>query len=180
MVHSLSAACKIDLVVKILVCVEGHAELPPSWHYVEELDVLPTCAGHGEAKPLADEPGERLPVGAPVPGHLDPPRVIALDPGGGHGPAASEVLDIHEQEVVVAGHAEAHAAVAPALDLLVLHRDDAAAVDADVLPRRLRHVEVGQPRAAPPAFGQRVVGWAQVGGRHGDPCARLAVLAARA
>ena len=101
MVHSLSAACKIDLVVKILVCVEGHAKLPPSWYDVEELDVLPTCAGHGEAKPLADEPGERLPVGSPVPGHLDPLCLIALDPGGGHRAAAGEVLDIDEQEVVV-------------------------------------------------------------------------------
>ena len=51
---------------------------------------------------------------------------------------------------------EAHAAVAPALDLLVQHRDDAGLVDADVLPRRLRHVEVGAPRAAPAAVGQRV------------------------
>jgi len=161
MVHSLSASCCLqNLVVKILVCVEGHAELPPSGHDVEELDVVPSCACHGEAKPLADEPGVRLPVGAPVPGHLDPPRLIALDPGGGHRAAAGEVLDIDEQEVIVAGDAEAHAAVAPALDLLVLHRDDAAAVDADLLPRRLRHVEVRPPRAAPPAVGQRVVGWA--------------------
>jgi len=40
--------------------------------------------------------------------------------------------------------------------------------------------KVGAPRAAPAAVGQRVVGQAQVGGRHGDRCAGLAVLAARA
>jgi len=49
-----------------------------------------------------------------------------------------------------------------------------------VLPRRLRHVEVGAPRAAPAAVGERVVGRAQVGGRHGDAVAGFAVLAARA
>ena len=90
-------------VVEILVCVEGHAELPPSWHDVGELNVLPAGAGHGEAEPLADEPGERLPVGSPVPGHLDPPRVAALDPGCAHGAAAGEVLDVDEQEVVGPG-----------------------------------------------------------------------------
>jgi hypothetical protein len=62
----------------------------------------------------------------------------------------------------------AHAAGARALDLLVQDWDDATLDDADVLPRRLGHVEVGAPRAAPPAVGQRVVGWAQVGGGDRD------------
>jgi hypothetical protein len=57
---------------------------------------------------------------------------------------------------------------------LVEDGDDAAAVDADVLPRRLGHVEVGPRRAAPAAVGERVVGWAQVGGRDGDAGAGLA------
>ena len=56
--------------------------------------------------------------------------------------------------------------------------DDAGAVDADLLPRRLRHVEVGARRVAPAAVvaGQRVVGRAEVGGRD---CHRDAGLAER-
>ena len=168
------------LVVEVLVGGVGLAELPPRRDDVEELNVLPAGAGHGEAEPLADEPGERLPVCSPVPGHLDPPGVVALDPCVAHGAAATEVLDVDEQEVVEPGDAEAHAAAAPALDLLVHDGDDAGLVDANVLPRRLRHVEVGAPRAAPAAVGQREVGRAQVGGRDGDRRAGLAVLAARA
>jgi len=57
---------------------------------------------------------------------------------------------------------------------LVDDGDDAAAVDADVLPRWLGHVEVGARRAAPAAVGERVVGWAQVGGGDGDGVAGLA------
>ena len=167
------------LVVEILGCGVGLSELPPPRHHVPELNVLPAGSGNGEAEPLADEPGERLPVGAPVPGHLDPPRPVALHPGGAHGATASEVLDVDEQEILGAGDAEAHAAGARALDLLVQDRDDAGAVDADALPRRLRHVEVGAPRAAPPAVGERVVGRAQVGGGHRDGVARLAPLPAR-
>ena len=168
------------LVVEVLVGGVGLAELPPRRCDVDELNVLPAAAGHGEAEPLADEPGERLPVGSPVPGHPDPPRVAALDPGCAHGAAAGEVLDVDEQEVVgPAGDDEAHAAVAQALDLLVQDRDDAGLEDADVLPRRLRHGEVGAPRAAPAAVGQRVVWRAEVGGRDSDAVAGLAVLAAR-
>jgi hypothetical protein len=166
-------------VVEIQVCGIGLSELPPPRRDVPELNVLPAGGGDGEAEPLADEPGERMPVGAPVPGHLDPVRSVALHPGSPHGATASEVLDVDEQEVLRAGEAEAHAAGARALDLLVQHRDDAGPVDADVLPRRLRHVEVGPPRAAPPAVGQRVVGRAQVGGGHRDGAAGFAGLAAR-
>jgi hypothetical protein len=173
-------SCLQDSVGEVQVVVgEGLAELPPRRRDVGELNVLPAGAGHGEAEPLADEAGQRLPVGAPVPGHLDPPRLVALDPGGAHGAAAAEVLDVDEQEVAGTGDAEAHAAAALALDLLVEDRDDAGLVDADVLERRLRHVEVGAPRAAPAAVGQPVVGRAQVGGRDGDAVPGLAVLAAR-
>jgi hypothetical protein len=173
-------SCLRGLVVEVLVGGVGLTELPPRRDDVEELNVLPAGGDHGEAEALADEPGESLPVGAPVPGHLDPPRAIALDPRGAHGAAAGEVLDVDEQEVVEAGDAEAHAALARAPDLLVDDGDDAGPVDTDVLPRRLRHVEVGAPRAAPAAVGQREVGRAQVGGRDRDRRAGLTVLAARA
>ena len=48
--------------------------------------------------------------------------------------------------------------------------DDAGAVDANLLPGRLRHVEVHPRRVAPAAAvaGQRVVGRAEVGGSDGD------------
>ena len=54
--------------------------------------------------------------------------------------------------------------------------DDAGAVDADLLPGRLRHVEVRPRRVAPAAVvaGQRVVGRAEVGGRDGHRDAGLA------
>jgi hypothetical protein len=67
-------------VLEILVGVERLAELPPPGRHVEELNVLPAGADHGEAKLLAYEGSVRLPVGAPVPGHLHPSRVPALDP----------------------------------------------------------------------------------------------------
>ena len=99
------------LVVEILCCGVGLSELPPpSRHHIPELNVLPAGTGNGEAEPLADEPSERLPVGAPVPGHLDPPRLVALHPGGAHGTTAREVLDVDEQKILGAGDAEAHAA----------------------------------------------------------------------
>jgi hypothetical protein len=168
-------------VVKLLVGGVGLPELPPRRRHVEELYVLPAGAGDGEAERLISEPRESLPVSAPVPGHLDPRRAGALDPRGGDRAAAAHVLDADEQKVAGAGDVEAHAAAARAPDLLVQHRDDAAPDDADVLPRRLRHVEVRAPRAAPAAAGERVVGRAQVGGRHGHAgAAGLAVLPARA
>jgi hypothetical protein len=154
---------------EILVGGEGHAELPPPGHDVEELKVLAAGGGDGEAEALADEARQRLPVGAPVPGHLDPPRgAVALDRGGLDRTAAADVLDVDEQVVGGAGDGEAHAAPAGARDLLVQDGDDAALHDADALPRRLRHVEVGPARAAPPAAGEAVVGRAQVGGGHRD------------
>ena len=52
--------------------------------------------------------------------------------------------------------------------------DDATAVDADLLPGRLRHVEVWALLIAPPAIGQRQVGRAEVGGRDGHRDAGLA------
>ena len=59
---------------------------------------------------------------------------------------------------------------------LVEHRDDAGAVDADVLPCGLGHVEVRARRVAPAAvvIGQRPVGRAEVGGSDGDGHAGLA------
>ena len=81
------------------------------------------------------------------------------------------------RKILGAGDTEAHAAGARALDLLVLDSDDAALDDADVLPRRLGHVEVRAARAAPAAVGQCVVGRAQVGGGDSDGVAGLAPLA---
>jgi hypothetical protein len=47
------------LVVEILICGEGLAELPPPRHHVPELNVLPAGTSNGEAKPLAAEPSAR-------------------------------------------------------------------------------------------------------------------------
>jgi hypothetical protein len=167
-------------VVEGLVGGEGLAELPPSRGNVQELNVLPTGAGNGEAESLAYKRSIGLPVGAPVPGHLDPPRVGVLDPRAAHGPAAVGVLDADKLEVVAAGDDEARAAGARALDKLVQDWHNPSSVDADVVPRWLRHVEVQAQRVAPSAVvaGQRVVGRAQVGGRHDDRVAGLAPLPA--
>ncbi len=61
--------------------------------------------------------------------------------------------------------------------------DDASAVDANVLPGRLGHVEVRAGCVAPAAVGEVIVGRTVVGARHGDrlaelaPVGRLAVVA---
>ena len=49
------AASTVQLADEILVGGEGHAELPPARHDVQELNVLPTGGGHGKLRPLADE-----------------------------------------------------------------------------------------------------------------------------
>jgi hypothetical protein len=194
------------LVVEILVGGEGLAELPPRRHDVLEDDRLAAGGGEREAEPLAGERGEALPVGAPVPGHLDPIRGGALHRHALDGAAPGHVGHQHQLEVVEAGDGEPHAAVPPALDPARIQRnskdqllvsslhwvyrsieldllivlplvedgDDAGAVDADVLPGGLGHVEVGARRAAPAAAGERPVGRAEVGGGDGDPLARPA------
>ena len=61
---------------------------------------------------------------------------------------------------------------------LVHDRDDASTVDANLLPSRLRHVEVRPRRVAPAAVvaGEVPVGRAEVGGGDGDRDAGLAPL----
>ena len=71
-------------VVKLLVGRVGLSELPPRRRHVQELYVLPAGGSDGEAERLAGEPREGLPISAPVPRHLDPPGVGALDPSGSH------------------------------------------------------------------------------------------------
>jgi hypothetical protein len=161
-----------SLVVEVLVGGESLAELPPRRHNVLEDDVMPTGGDEREAEALANEPtGEAVPVGAPVPVHGDPVRVGALHGHTLDGAAAGDVGDEHHVEVVKAGDGEAHAAAPPALDALVEYGDDASAVDADVLPGGLGHVEVGAGRAAPPAVGELPVGRAEVGGGDDDEVA---------
>ena len=140
------------LVVEILVGGEGLSELPPLRHDALEDEVLAAGGDEREAEALADEPaGEAVPVGTPVPVHGDPVRVAALHRHALDGAAAGDVGDEHHVEVVEAGDGESHAAALPALDPLVEDGDDAGAVDADVLPGGLGHVEVGAGRAAPAA-----------------------------
>jgi hypothetical protein len=163
-------------VVELLGGGERLAELPPRRRDVLEQYVLAAGGGDAEAERLAGEPGERLPIGPPVARHLEPPGAGAPDRHGGDGAAAGDVGDEHELEVVEAADGEADAAAAPAPDAAVEHRHDPGAVDADPLPRRLRHVEVPPRRVAPPAAvaGEGPVGRAQVGGRHGHRAPRLA------
>ena len=138
--------------------------------------VLAAGGDEREAEALADEPaGEAVPVGTPVPVHGDPVRVAALHRHALDGAAAGDVGDEHHVEAVEAGDGESHAAALPALDPLVEDGDDAGAVDADVLPGGLGHVEVGAGRAAPaagrelPTGGEVPVGRAEVGGGDDDP-----------
>ncbi|GJN20716.1 hypothetical protein PR202_gb08126 [Eleusine coracana subsp. coracana] len=71
---------------------EGLAKQPPRRCDVQELHVLAASGGHGEAELLANESGEGLPVGTPVPGHLDPPCVCALDPWAATEPLPARFL----------------------------------------------------------------------------------------
>ena len=152
------------------------SELPPRRHDVLEDEVLAAGGDEREAEALSDEPaGEAVPVGAPVPVHGDPIRVVALHRHALDGAAAGDVGDEHHVEAVEAGDGEAHAAALPALDSLVEDVDDAGAVDADVLPGGLGHVEVGPRRGAPAAGGEVSdggevpVGRAEVGSGDDDP-----------
>ena len=162
--------------VEILAVGEGLAQLPVGSGDVVELEEPAVGGGDTEGDALPGEVAVGLPVGAPVPGHGDPPRGRALDLHRADGPRPGDVEDEHELEVPVAVDGEAHAAGPGAGHPLVEDRDDAAAVDADLLPRRLGHVEVLPRRVAPPAVvaGLGVVGRAQVGGGDGHRHARLA------
>jgi hypothetical protein len=158
---------------ELQVACERHAEHPVGRHDVLEDDGLPAAGRDTEGERLAGDPGERLPVGAPVPAHGHPVGAGALDPGAVDGAAAADVGDEHQLVVVEPGDGEAHAALLGARHALVQHRDDAALVDADLEPRRLGHVEVRPRRVAPApgAAGVGVVWRAQVGGRDGDGAA---------
>jgi hypothetical protein len=137
------------------------------------------AGGDPEGERLPVEARAALPVLAPVPGHAPPPRPGACAAPHGHGAhvaGAAHVADQHQVEVGVAVHGEAHAAPPPAGHPAVGDGDDAGAVPGDAEERRLRQVEVPQRRVAPPAgaAGERVVGRAEVGGRHHDGAARRA------
>jgi hypothetical protein len=81
-------------------------ELPPGRHDVGDDDGAAVRGGDPEGERLAGEPRERLPIGAPVPGHGHPVRGAPLHPHRLHRPAAGDVADEHE--VVGAGHREPH------------------------------------------------------------------------
>uniref|UniRef100_J3LK53 Uncharacterized protein n=1 Tax=Oryza brachyantha TaxID=4533 RepID=J3LK53_ORYBR len=160
--------------VELFVCAVGLAERPPRRHDAVEDDGLAAGGGDREAESLAGQSGEALPIGAPVPRHLDPPRAGPLHRHARYRPASGHVGHQHQLEVVEPVDSEPHASTLPAL-----HPEDgnnAGLVDADVLPGGLGHVEVRAGRVAPAAFvaGEVPVGRAEVGGRHGDRLAEPA------
>jgi hypothetical protein len=146
----------------------GTAEEPPSRRDVVSRDFAAIVGPELERQALPVEVGVDLPVGAPVAAHGHPPDAGALDPPQRHHATAADVGDRHQLEVAVAADGDAAAALAghPA----VVDGHDAGLVHGDGLPRWLRHVEVAARRVAPAAVvaGERPVGRAQVGGRHGD------------
>jgi hypothetical protein len=166
--------------VELLPGLVGPAEEPVGWRDVVGRDFAAVVGAEPEREAPAVEVGGALPLRAPVPAQGHPARVGALDPCLRYHAGAAHVGDEHELEVVVAVDGEPHAASPGARHPLVHHRDDAGAVDADLLPRRLRHVEVLPRRVAPAAVvaGLGVVRRAQVGRRHGHRHAPLAPLPA--
>ncbi|KAE8775987.1 hypothetical protein D1007_51459 [Hordeum vulgare] len=146
----------------MLVGGELLAELPPSWDDVFKEQILPADGRHSEAGRLAGKPVEALPVGTPVPGHLDPPYAGDLDGCHDHRAAVGDVGDQHELKVVESGDGVRDPALALALDMLVKHEHKACAVDGDILPSWLRHVKVLARRVAPAAVVARE---AQLGGQ---------------
>jgi hypothetical protein len=156
--------------VELLPGLVGPAEEPVGWRDVVGRDFAAVVGAEPEREAPAVEVGGALPLRAPVPAQGHPARVGALDPCLRYHAGAAHVGDEHELEVVVAVDGEADAAAAPARNAPVVDGHDAAAVDGDALPRRLRHVEVAARRVAPAAVvaGLRPVGRAEVGGRHRD------------
>lgn len=62
------------LVVELVVGAECLAERPPRRHGIVEDDGLAAGGGDIEAERLSGQSSETLPIGAPIPRHLDPPR----------------------------------------------------------------------------------------------------------
>ena len=91
---------------------------------------------------------------------------------------ASHIGEEDEVEVGVAIDGEVDATGLGTGDTTVEDRDDATAVDADLLESRLRHVKVGERRVAPAAgiVGECIVGGAEVGGGDNDGGACMAPL----
>ncbi|BAT11022.1 Os10g0439166, partial [Oryza sativa Japonica Group] len=162
--------------VELLVAGEGRPELPPLRHDAVDLQRLAAGGGDPERQRLPDERRVALPVRAPVPRQRYPPRLAPLHRHRLHRPAAGDVGDEHQLEVVEPGDCEPHPSLPPALH--PKDGDDAGAVDADGLPGGLGHVEVGAGRVAPAAVvvGEGPVGGAEVGGGDGDGGAGLAPL----
>jgi hypothetical protein len=164
--------------MELQVAGERLAEPPVRRHEVVEGDGLAVGDGDFEREALSVEVRERVPVGSPVVRHGHPvaPRLGPPDVHGSDGPRPGDVGDEHEVEVTVAVDGEAHPAALDAGHPQVDDRDDAAAVDPDLLPGGLRHVEVGARWVAPAAAvaGQVPVGRAEVGDGDGDGDARPA------
>ncbi|KAB8086774.1 hypothetical protein EE612_010298, partial [Oryza sativa] len=163
--------------LELYVARERLAEPPSGANDVGEDERLAIGDGDPEGEALAGEVGQRVPLGAPVVRHGHPVRRLgALHVHGLDRAGRPDVGQQHQLEVVVPVDGEPHPALLHARNPLVDDGDDAAAVDADLLPGGLGHVEVGARRVAPAAAvaGEVPVGRAEVGGGDGDGDARLA------
>ena len=156
-----------------MVAFEHLAEAPARGRHVVRRQRPAVAGGDGERQALAVQLPVALPVLAPVPAHGHPPRLRALDRHRRHVAGAAHVGDEHQVEVGVAIDGEADAALLGAGHTAVEHRHDAAAVDPDLLERRLSHVEVLPRRVAPAAgvAGLGGVGRAEIGGGDHDAAA---------
>jgi hypothetical protein len=148
----------------------GAPEEPPGRRDVVSRDFAAIVGPEPERQALPVEVGVALPVSAPVVAQGHPPGAGALDPRLRHHAATSDIGNRHQLKVVVTTDGEPDTAAALAGHPAVVDGHDAGLVHGDGLARLLLHVEVAARRVAPAAVvaGQRPVGRAEVGGRHGD------------
>ncbi|BAS84419.1 Os03g0377201, partial [Oryza sativa Japonica Group] len=152
---------------------EGLAERPSRRRDVVRHDGSAVAGGHRERQRLPVEQRAALPVLAPVPRHGLPPRLpspAGLHRHRVHVAGAAHVAHQHQVEVGVPVDGEPHPSLPPARHPAVGDGDDAGLEAGDAEEGGLGEVEVVERRVAPAAAvaGERVVGRAQVGGRHHD------------
>lgn len=116
----------------------------------------------GQALPI--EVRVALPVGSPVPGHGLPSSVRTLDRHRANIPCSAHIREQDKLEVRTAINGESNTSSRCARHSSELNGHNPSAVNGDLLPRRLGHVEMHEGRITPTAIvaGKSVIRWAEI------------------